>query len=39
MLDSLSILTLSDDYTPYECVGVQLGYVSLGTELTKPFKF
>ncbi len=39
MLDSLSILTLSEDYTPYECVGVHLGYTSLGIELTVPFKF
>ncbi len=36
MLDSLSILTLSEDYTPYECVGVHLGYTSLGIV---PFKF
>lgn len=36
MLDSHSILTLSEDYMPCECVGVQLGYVSF--ELTVHFK-
>lgn len=39
MLDSHSILTLSEDYMPYECVGVQLGYVSFKIELTMHFKF
>lgn len=39
MLDSPSILRLSEDYTPNECVGVQLGYVSFRIELTMHFTF
>jgi len=36
MLDSHSILTLSEDYMPY-CMSV--GYVSFKIELTMHFKF